>query len=290
MKITNPTKLSLILLIGILLFSCSPSTSQSSDKLNVTVSILPEKYFVERIGGEYVSVNVMVGPGDSPHTYEPKPEQMISLSESSLYFRIGVEFEEAWMERITAANPQMKVVDISAGITKIPSVEEGEEGKMDPHVWTSPKNVEIIAENIFQSLVQADPIHEKTYQANLDIFLQDISDLDQEIQTALGNVQNNKFMVFHPGWGYFARDYGLEQIAIEIGGSEPSAQELASLISQAKEDNIRVVFGQPQFSTKTADYIAQEIKGKVILIDNLAENWLDNMRTVAQTFAEVLNS
>jgi zinc transport system substrate-binding protein len=280
----------LIVLISLALVSCGPANPQSSDKLNVTVSILPEKYFTERIGGDYVTVNVMVAPGDSPHTYEPKPEQMTALSNSSVYFRIGVEFENAWMDRISSANPKMKIVDVSDGIQKIPSTEKGEEGELDPHVWTSPSNAKIIAQNIYQSIAQADPEHAEAYQSNLDALLQDITDLDQEIRTTLNGIQNNKFMVFHPGWAYFARDYNLEQIAIEIGGTEPSAQELADLIDTAKKDNIQVVFGQPQFSTKTAEYIAKEIGGKVILIDNLSEDWLDNMRTVSQTFAEVLKN
>jgi zinc transport system substrate-binding protein len=290
-------------LIAILLSACGADTSVTTNTgaLNVTVSILPEKYFVERIGGDYVNVNVMVGPGDSPHTYEPKSDQMTALSQASVYFSIGVDFENAWMDRIAAANPDMQIVDVSANLEKIPMVahhHEGEtatansedEGELDPHVWTSPENVKVIAQSIYQTLAESDPAHQAEYQANLDAFLQDIDSLESDIQTSLANITSHTFIVFHPSWGYFARDFGLEQIPIEIQGSEPSAQELAGIIDEAKAENTKVIFGQPEFSTKTADYIAQEINGQVILIDPLAEDWLENLRAVAQTFTEVLNS
>lgn len=258
----------------------------------VTVSILPEKYFVERIGGDLVSVNVMVGPGDSPHTYEPKPEQMAALSRSAVYFRIGVEFENAWLDRIASANPDMKIVDLSAGIEKLPMLaheDEGSgEGELDPHVWTSPRLVIPMAEQIYAQLAGLDPANEKFYRSNLDSFRKEIDALDKEIQSSLSGLQNRRFMVFHPAWAYFARDYNLKEIPIEIGGTEPSASELAKLIDTAKAENIRVIFAQPEFSTRIAKYIAQEIDGEVILISPLAENWLDNLRQVAQTFKKSL--
>ena len=258
----------------------------------VTVSILPEKYFVERIGGDFVSVNVMVGPSDSPHTYEPKPEQMAALNRSAVYFRIGVEFENAWLDRITSANPDMKIVDLSAGIDKLPMLaHEGEsstEGELDPHVWTSPQLVKSMAEQIYAQLAGLDLANEKFYRSNLDSFRKEIDALDKEIQSSLSGLQNRRFMVFHPAWAYFARDYNLEEIPIEIGGTEPSASELAKLIDTAKAENIRVIFAQPEFSTRIAKYIAQEIDGEVVLISNLTENWPKNLRQVAQTIKKSL--
>jgi len=290
----------IFLLLSALAVSCSPAAQTGSEQTTVTVSILPEKYFVERIGGEYVSVNVMVGPGDSPHTYEPKADQMAALSNSAIYFSIGVEFESAWMERIAAANPDMNIVDVSSNLEKIPMVahhHEGEEeatveeeGELDPHVWTSPENVKSMSQTIYESLAAADPAHQAEYQANLDVFMNDIDTLEGEINANLAGLASNKFIVFHPSWGYFARDFSLEQIPIEIEGSEPSAQELAAIIDEAKEENAKVIFGQPEFSTKTAEYIAQEIGGEVILISPLAEDWLENLRSVSSTFGEVLKA
>ncbi len=264
--------------------------SSSKAVLTVTVSVLPQKYFVERIGGDLVEVNVMVDPGASPHSYEPKPDQMRALSESAAYFSIGVEFENAWLDRIAAANDHMVMVDTIANIQRVEAAShDGEEGGLDPHVWTSPELVKTMSQTIYETLVELDPDHQAEYSANLQLFMQEIDALQAQIKESLAGLKSNKFMVFHPTWGYFAREFGLEQISIEVDGQEPSAQELAGLIDQAKADNIKVVFAQPEFNTKSAEVIAKEIGGKVLLISALEFDWLANMRTVAQTFAEVLS-
>jgi zinc transport system substrate-binding protein len=309
MRMKNLKIISIILLLATAITSCASGQEATSDGLQVTVSIVPEKYFVERVGGEHVAVNVMVGPGESPHTYEPKTSQMTALSESNLYFSIGVEFEDAWMERIAAANSDMEIIDISANLDKMAMTSEHhhegeesseeaheeeheeehhEEGNLDPHVWTSPENAKVMSETIYEALAEADPAHADEFQANLESFIEDIDKLEAEIESGLANIESTKFIVFHPAWGYFARDFGLEQIAIEIEGSEPSAQELAGIIDEAIEEDAQVVFAQPEFSTKTAEYIASEINGRVILISPLAENWLENLQIVADSFAEAL--
>ena len=275
------------------LTACSPSkVINAKSAIGVTVSILPEKYFVERISGDLVSVNVMVVSGADPHTYEPKPAQMAALSDSKIFFRMGVEYENAWLERISSANPEMRIVDLSDGIQKLPSpahqgeVDSGE--GLDPHVWTSPALVRSMAARIYRELAKLDPANEPLFKANLNSFEKDIDVLDVDIQTSLKNLTNRRFMVFHPGWAYFAKDYNLKEIPIEIGGTEPSASELSALIDTSKAENIRVIFVQPEFSTQIARYIAKEIGGEVILISNLAENWLDNLRQVALTFERTL--
>jgi len=285
--------LALLMLFMLGLVACTPSPAVEGKKtISVTVSILPEKYFVDRIGGEFVSVNVMVVSGADPHTYEPKPAQMAALSDSKIFFRMGVEYEDAWLERITSNNPEMKLVDLSEGIQKLPApAHEGEvdsgEG-LDPHVWTSPTLVRSMAGRIYDELSALDPANEPLFKANLVSFEKDIDALDSDIRTSFENLSNRRFMVFHPGWAYFAKDYNLEEIPIEIGGTEPSASELSSLIDTAKAENIRVIFVQPEFSTQIARYIAKEIGGEVILISNLAENWLENLREVALTFEKTL--
>lgn len=290
-------------MVIIFLVACSPSSRLPSDgKINVTVSILPEKFFAERIGGDMVIVNVMVGPGDSPHTYEPKPEQMAALSRSAIYFTIGVEFEGAWMDKISSANPKMKIVDLSEGIDRIPMIghghqedghesddtEDHESEELDPHIWTSPQIAKTLAQKIAVELTAVDPQNADTYQANLESLLLDIEQLQNNIQMALESAENRRFLVFHPAWGYFASEFDLEEIAIEIGGTEPSASELAAIINTAKKENIRVVFAQPEFSTQIASYIAKEINGKVILVSPLAETWLENLRSMAQSLEENL--
>jgi zinc transport system substrate-binding protein len=269
------------LLIVALLTGCGQSAApEPAAPMNVTVSILPQKYFVERIGGERVDVNVMVPPGASPATYEPKSEQLTALGKAAAYLSIGVPFESAWLDKIASANSEMRLVDTTRGIEKV--------GK-DPHIWLSPTLVKTQARTIYEALAQLDPTHEAGYKINLDSFIADIDALDADIRKTLAGVENRKFMVFHPSWGYFARDYGLKMIPIEVGGQEPSAAELAGLITTAKEEGIRVIFAQPEFSTRDAETIAREIGGEVLLISPLAPNWLDNLRQVAETFAEVLS-
>ena len=269
-----------LLLGAALLVGCSQGTTpESTALLNVAVSILPQRYFVERVGGEYVSVSVMVLPGNSPATYEPKPGQLVALSEAAAYVGIGVPFEDVWLTKIASANSEMLMVDTTRGIEKVNN---------DPHIWLSPALAKLQAQTIFEALVRLDPAHEEAYKANLDSFIVDIDALDADIRKALAGVENKKFMVFHPAWGYLARDYGLEMIPIEVGGQEPSAAELADLVTRAKEEGIKVIFCQPEFSTRDAETIANEIGGQVLLISALSPDWLDNLRRVADTFAEVL--
>ena len=282
-------------LAGTVTACCAGQPGLADDgKLDVVVSIVPQKYFVERIGGDYVSVSVMVEPGANPATYEPKPEQLKALSSAVAYFSIGVPFEDAWLEKIAAANEDMMMVDTITDIERMPMEahhhEEGEyaEGAPDPHVWLSPELVKVQSQAIYEALAELDPAHEAEYGANLDAFIADIDALEADIEVTLSGLKTKKFMVFHPAWGYFARDFGLEQIPVEVGGQEPSAQELARLVEEARGEGIRVVFAQPEFSTKDAETIAEEIGGQVLLISPLAPDWLENMRTVAQTFADVL--
>lgn len=278
------------------------SASPAIEQLDITVSILPQKYFVERIGGDTVDVNVMVEPGASPATYEPKPQQMKALSEAEAYMRIRVPFENAWMSRIESANPEMKRVDLTQGIDRQPIAHhhhhgehdhnhghEEESANLDPHIWLSPALVKEQAETIYTALVELNPDQATEYQENLDAFLADINTLDQNIEATLADLDQRTFMVFHPSWGYFAEEYNLEMIPIEVGGTEPSAAELSQFVKQAKEEEISVIFVQPQFGVQSANAIAQSVNAEVLQIDPLAENWLDNMQSVASTFETALS-
>ncbi len=283
-------KLPLLVLAAVLLLTaCVPAATlvetAAAGRLNVTVSIVPQKYFVERIGGEYVNVNVMVEPGASPATYEPKPEQMTALANSAAYISIGVPFEKAWLEKMQAANSSMKLVDTTQGIERIATPDGG----FNPHIWLSASLVKIQSQTIYNALVELDPAHKDQFKANLDAFLVDIDKLDAEIRATLEKTASKKFIVFHPAWGYFARDYGLQEIPIEVDGQEPSAQELANLIQMAQAENIKVVFVQPEFSQEDAQTIASEIGGQVLSISSLSPEWLANLQKVADTFAAVLS-
>lgn len=287
---------------------------QAEAPLGIMVSILPQRYFVERIGGERVAVSVMVAPGASPETYEPKPDQMRALARARAYVRIGVPFETVWMDRISSANSNMMIIDSIRGIARLPmtashsheeepedhhpdehederQVRQGEAPKHpDPHVWLSPGLVKIQARAIHEALVELDPSHQSLFREGLDRFLADIDRLDADIRSTLSGTKNRKFLVFHPAWGYFAHDYDLEMIPIEVEGREPSAAEMARLISLARQEGIKVVFAQPEFSTQKAGTIAREIGGEVVLISPLAHDWLANLQGVADTFSKVLGT
>lgn len=290
-----------LLLITPVLAACQSTTAAPAEEpgaLSVIVSILPQSYFAERIGGDWVSVSVMVGPGQEPHTYEPTPDQMKAISRAAAFFSIGVEYEDAWLPRFTDANPQMMVFDTSAGIQRIPmptSVidigapkETSHQGETDPHIWLAPDNAKIIAENMLKALIELAPQHETDFRTNYENLIADIESLNAQIEGILAGDQQRTFMVFHPAWGYFAKQYDLQQVAVQVGGQDPSASELADLITIAKKQQIKVLFIQPTFNTASADAIAQEIGGKVAIADPLAQDWLVNLRNVAEAFAAAL--
>jgi zinc transport system substrate-binding protein len=278
---------------------CAELSSDNKKKIKVFVSILPQAYFAERVGGERVDVSVLVGPGYSPATYEPTPRQMAELGKAKVYFRIGVPFEDVWMTRISGANPHMKVIDsrppdveprhINAyHFNKTKHLHHYSNGMKDPHIWLSLRLVKVQARNICRALISEDPAQRVYYQENLKAFHHDLDRLDAEIKKILENLKTRKFMAFHPAWGYFARDYGLEQIPIEVEGKEPSARTLAGIIKRARQEGIKVVFVQAQFSTRNAETVAQAIGGRIVQIDPLAKDYMKNMRKIAETFRKVI--
>lgn len=280
------------------------STPQAQDsKISVFVSILPQADFVERIGGDRVSVSVLVGPGQNAAVYEPTPRQMAALSQTALFFRIGIHFENAWMKRIAQANPAMKIIDTRLNVPmrvmeahdhhdgEIESpVEESEKPwiNKDPHIWTSPKLVKIQARTICDALKALDSPHQEEYENHFSEFAKELDALDEEIRGLLKDVRERHFLVFHPSWGYFADEYGLKQTAIEIEGKEPTARQLTELMQTAKEQQITTIFVQPQFDKRLANTIAQSIGGQVIEIDPLAKDYVANLRDVAQKMQKAL--
>lgn len=287
-----------IAVFGFVLFATSLQA-----KVNTIVSIVPQKSFVEAIGGDLVNVSVMVLPGSSPHSYEPKPSQMKELNSAEIYFAMGVEFENVWLNKFKNQNKNLKIIDTTKGIEKIDMLEhhhhdeehkdhhhdhddEDEDGK-DPHIWTSLENIKQIAKNIVNALIEADQVNQAKYQANYEIFIQKVISVDKEIRDILQNTpKNSKFMVFHPAFGYFAKEYGLVQIAVEVEGKEPKPSSLAKLMDEAKEQNIRAIFTQPEFSDKSANIIAKELKIDVIKVSPLNPKWDENLINLAKSIAK----
>ncbi len=249
--------------------------------VNVIVSIAPQETFVQAIGGDKVNITLMVKPGNSPHTYEPKPSQMKAISKAELYFSIGVEFEDVWLKRFQNQNQNMIIIDSSKNIKKINMLEhshraeEHEIEAKDPHIWTNPKNVKIIAQNIYEALADFDPENQKYYKENLKRYLEYITSIDKKIKNIIK--PNSKFMIFHPSWGYFSKEYNITQIPIEVAGKSPKPKELKQLIEKAKKEKVNAIFTSPEFSDAIAKQISNELKIPVIKISPLAKNWGENL-------------
>ncbi|MDZ4171847.1 MAG: zinc ABC transporter substrate-binding protein [Methanobacteriaceae archaeon] len=284
---------------GLLNLSNDSEISNSSQKILVVASVLPQKEFVDAVGGDKVQTVIMVPPGADPHTYEPKASQLQQITNAGMYVQVGsgIEFEISWMDKIKSFNQNMYIMNGSKGINLIKSSEDEhstednshhDEGhghsESDPHVWVSPLNAMIMVENIYQGLVKIDPKNKEYYLINKENYLKKLRQLDKNITSELSDKKGTKILVYHPSWGYFCQEYGLTQIAIEKEGKDPTPKGMAILINQAKKDNIKVIFISPQYNTRSAEVIASEIGGKVVSIDELAPDYLNNMNHVVQSF------
>lgn len=297
----------------------------AADKPTVTVSIVPLQTFVQKIAGESVETNVMVLPGHSPATYEPKPSQMRALSRSRLYFAVGVPFEKTWLPRFADQNAGMKIIHTQEGLALLEMAahhhheaehdddehrdhdahedpddhdEDGHDdhddehhedeahhhGGKDPHVWLSPANVKVIAATMLDALIGLMPENEKEFRVNYRAFIAEIDATDAALRTLLAPFKGEAFMVFHPSWGYLARDYGLKQLPIEIEGKEPAPSQLSEFIRDARQQRVRAIFVQPEFSKKAATLIAREAGVNVVSVSSLASDWSQNLIAFAKSF------
>lgn len=302
--------------------------SGTDEPIIVAVSVVPLAEFVEKVGGDKVKTVVIIPPGADPHTYEPSPRELGKVSEAGMYVTVGfgMPFEEVWIDRFETINRETLIINSSDGIQLRELADhdhdhEGEEDhdedheheseeehdeehdeeheaehegeshdheELDPHTWTSPANAKVMVENIYEGLAEIDPENEAYYAQNRDSYLEELDALDARIREKLEGSEGRNFMVYHPSWGYFAADYGLNMISVEIEGKEPSARNLAKLVDLAKEKNVKVIFVQSQFSTRSAEAIAQEIGGEVVAVDPLAKDYVANMDNVSDIFARNL--
>ena len=280
-------------------------------ELHVFVSILPQEYFVKRITGDTADVTVMVPPGRSPATYEPTPKQVTSLGSADVFFTIGVPFEQAFLPSIRENVSGLTIVDTSRRIEKRriqssigetagdhgeaePAHEDEhfhdhEDGMPDPHIWLSPPLVKKQAETMLEALVSLAPAREETFRSNYRDFVEELEALDAELRETLEPVEGSPFFVYHPSFGYFAETYGLEQIAIELGGDEPTPKQLQKVISRAKELGVRVIFVQPEFSKASAQRVADAINGAVVEVAPLRPDYMENMRNIAEEVRDGLS-
>ncbi len=284
----NMTLLCAIMMITALL-SFSADSGKADDPMQVFVTIEPQAYVLERIGGSHVSVNVLVGPGQSPHSYEPTPKQMTALAKCRMYFEIGLPLEQRILTKIQAISPDIQIVKMQAGIPlrHYPHslefhAEEHEEthdhSAYDPHIWMNPQHVRVMAQETCRKLIDTDPRHQIDYSSNLDQLLKELIQLHADISTRLSPFAGQSFFVFHPSCGYFADQYGLREVSVEMEGKSPSAKQLAQVIHYAKQSQVSVIFVQPQFSQKTAQSVADAVGASVVILDPLARDYIQNIR------------
>jgi zinc transport system substrate-binding protein len=291
---------------------CSDKPRPSgSTKPTVFACIAPHGYFARRIAGSLVDVQVLVGAGANPHTFEPAAIQMVALSRAGLYFRAGMPFEMALCDKLAGMTGGPRIIDTLAGIELLGQDEHGEhnehaqravQGKgaerhtegdhgrgRDPHVWLAPKLAARQAAIIRDAMCETYPAHVVEFRRNAAALTAELDALDAKIAAALAPYKGRTIFVFHPAFGYFAAAYGLGQQAVETGGKSPSLKDIANLIANAKAEKVRVIFVQPQFSTQAATTIADEIGGVVVPIDDLAEDYMTNMQAMAEKVRSALS-
>jgi len=284
----------LIALIAMALVSCQPGETTNNIPI-VSVSILPQKYFIEKLAGENVEVNVLIPPGASPATYEPTLTQLTKLDQSNVYMRIGhIGFELSWMDRILSVNPDMKIIDLSFGVDIIH--EEGNHGDdhpghvhggVDPHIWMSAINAKTIVNNIYQELILMLPNHKDSLEIRYLALEQELDSLHHLLTYSLKEIKQKSFLIYHPALTYFARDYGLNQYPLEIEGKMPSPTHLKKLIDLGRKENINSIFIQSQFDRRNAEVLAEEIDAKIIPFNPLDEQWDKQMLYIAKQFTSL---
>ena len=264
-----------------------PRAPAADFPIRVGVSIPPQKYLVERIGGGRIDVVVMLTPGHAPETFEPTPRQVAALSGTGIYFRIGVPFESAWLAPLQAGNPSMRIVDCCAQFL-LPGHDEHHEGG-DPHVWVSPPAAMQIAQDMERELARLDPAGAAEYAANLGLLLSDLRGLHAEIEAILSTRSTDHFVIAHDSLGQFAAAYGLVQHSLESGGKAAGPRAIAEIVSVARAERIRSVLAQREFSLTAAAALAREIDGEVMMIDPLAMDFMHGMRDLALKVAAAVN-
>ena len=289
-KMKKTLLLSLILLV---FFSCT-SKEKTTKEATITVSILPQKFFVDYLTNSSIAVNVMIPPGASPASYDPSPKQLKALSNSVVYFRIGhIEFEKTWIKKIKTQNPQLKFVNTSEKANLIYASEHRHgdhvhKSGIDPHIWLSPREVTTQIDIVYKELCTIFPENKVQFENNYHKLIDSINTRDSLFNFLFSNCNSKKFIIFHPALAYFARDYGLIQIPMEVDGKEPNPNELKKIIDVAIKENIKAVFIQEEFDVENAHSIAKEIDGKVIQLNPLAYNWLESVSEIAESLHKAL--
>ena len=288
----------------VILLLSSSSLFAENEKLSVFVSILPQKYFAEKLLGNNGEIEVLIGAGMSPHTYEPLPQQMSKLSRADMFFTVGIPFENVIINRLKNLCPKLVIVPTDENIEKLKMVghhhheephehhhEEAHKHEMglDPHFWLDPIKVTTMAENMAKAITASKPELADSIKSNLESIKADMAKLDDELTQKLLPFKGKTMLVFHPAFGYFASRYGMVQKAVEIEGKEPAPRQLAELIRNCRAEGIKIIFVQKQFPSATAETISRSIGGRVVAIDPLAEDYVYNLKAMAQAVVDSTN-
>ncbi|WP_129597456.1 metal ABC transporter solute-binding protein, Zn/Mn family [Anaerophilus nitritogenes] len=273
----------------ILMFTGCSQEAENNQKIKVAVSIVPQKTFVEAVGGDLVETVEMIPPGMSPENYAPSPKELKMLSESTLYFSIGVPSEkENILPKLKDMNKDIQLISLENEVSKVYKDREFAKNQRDPHIWLSPKRVVVITEVIKDELIKIDPQNKEIYEENANKYIQQLKEVDIEIKKSIEKLPQKSFVVYHPAFGYFADDYGLDMISIEEEGKEATIEDIKRVIDFAKSENIKVIFYQAEIDSRQSRTIADEIGGKTKEIEPLAKDYIQNLRDMAKTFTESL--
>lgn len=309
-----------IVWLSLLLMGCN---QKQTDTRLVSVTIEPQRYFAERIAGDKFTINTVVPAGQNPEVYDPTPQQMVQVGRSQAYLRIGhLGFEEVWISKLQENNPKMQLFDLSKGMTLVENTEEHEQEHdhhdhahdqahhghdqadldeqdhdhgeahshshygVDPHTWSSIAGAKQIAWNTLNAFISLDKDNTAYYWENYNQLMADIERVEQEIEKLLTPLQNRTFIIYHPALTYFAKEYNLTQLSIEMEGKEPSPAQLKRLIDTARESGAKVVFIQQEFDQKNAELIAKETNCKLVVINPLDYDWEKGMLQIAQALAD----
>ncbi|MFA6282549.1 MAG: zinc ABC transporter substrate-binding protein [Desulfurivibrionaceae bacterium] len=275
----------------------SALAAPTTTKTRIFVTVPPQAYLAERIGGDAVEVHTLVGKGQDPHTFEPTPRQAAALAGASLFFTVDIPFEKQLVAKVAANNRNLRIVDSTRGIVRLPLAEDHHEthakeahsgNEADPHLWLATDNLRLMADNMAAAMSVAMPEHKEALHRNLASLQREINELDKRLTTTLAPYRGKTFYVFHPAFGYFAQAYGLKQKGVEIGGKSPTPKQISALIRQAREDRVRTIFVQPQFDSKSGATVAQAINGTVVPIDPLDQEVLRNLAAIAAAIGQSL--
>lgn len=280
----------LVVLLLLLISSCTDQQVDSkSDKL-VAVSIIPEQTFVKAIAGEGVNIITMIPPGYSPANYQPSPDEMIKLSDASVYFSVGVPAEKDILNDLLDINKNIRIVELhSVTEDKYPLMYfDNNETKRDPHVWMSPKRVVLMVQRIRDELIKIDPGNVQRYKSNAKSYINKLEQLDIDIKRKLEGISYKDFMIYHPSLGYFANDYNLNMITVEKHGKAATPKDLEGIVKMAEEKDIKAILYQAEFDSSQAEVLANEIGAKTVEVAPLDESYIDNMLYIASELSELL--